>query len=53
MLADTVNQAGHFWAYVAAGYGAALVALGAYSARTLLRGRRLSRKLPPDQRRWM
>jgi heme exporter protein CcmD len=53
MLADTANQAGHYWFYVGVGYGAAFVALGGYTVRTLLRGRRLSRKLPPDQRRWM
>ena len=53
MLADTLNQAGHYWAYVGAGYGVAFVVLTGYAARTVLRGRRLSRRLPPDQRRWM
>ena len=53
MLADTLNQAGHYWTYVGVGYGAALVVLSAYSVRTVRRGRKLSRRLPPDQRRWM
>lgn len=38
--------------YVAAGWGIALVAIGAYAARTIRRGRALARRVPPEERRW-
>lgn len=38
--------------YVAAGWGIPLVVLIAYSARTVLRGRRLATQVPPEERRW-
>lgn len=53
IFAEALNQAGNFWAYVGAGYGACAAVLIAYSARTITRARRISRQLPPDQRRWM
>jgi hypothetical protein len=39
--------------YVYAGYGAAIGALVAYVAYVLRRGRRLSKQVPPHDRRWM
>jgi hypothetical protein len=38
--------------YVAAGWGVSLAAIGAYAARTLRRGRILSRQVAPEDRRW-
>lgn len=38
--------------YVAAGWGIALVALGAYAFRTVRRGRTLASRVPPEDRRW-
>jgi hypothetical protein len=39
--------------YVLAGYSIVFGTLIAYAVRTLLRGRSLSRQLPPEDRRWM
>lgn len=36
--------------YVIAGYGVTVVTLAAYALRVVLRGRALSRVLPPEQR---
>jgi hypothetical protein len=38
--------------YVAAGWGISLAVIGAYAARTIARGRALSRQVPPEERRW-
>jgi CcmD family protein len=39
--------------YVFAGYGIVFATLVVYTVRTLLRGRALSKQLPPEDRRWM
>ena len=41
------------WAYVAIGWGAAVAVLGGYAATLVRRGRRLARRVPPDERRWL
>jgi len=38
--------------YVVLGYVVAFAALAAYAARLLVRGRSLSRTLPPEERTW-
>jgi hypothetical protein len=38
--------------YVAAGWGGAAVLIGGYALTLLRRGRRLSRQVPPGERRW-
>lgn len=38
--------------YVAAGWGISLVALAAYSVRTIRRGRSLAERVAPEERRW-
>ena len=38
--------------FIVAGWGVTLVALGGYTASLLLRGRRLSRQVPAERRRW-
>jgi hypothetical protein len=38
--------------YVYLGYAVAFGGLGAYAIRVLLRGRKLSRSLPPGERTW-
>ncbi len=53
VIADVVNQPADYWGYVAVGYGATILALGGYAIRTLRRGRKLSRQVPPDRRRWL
>lgn len=39
--------------YVFAGYGIVLGTLAVYAVRTVLRGRALSKQVPPEDRRWM
>ena len=39
--------------YVFAGYAIVFATLGVYVARMLLRGRSLSKQVPPEDRRWM
>jgi hypothetical protein len=41
------------WTYVAAGYGLCIAGIAGYAVWLLTRGRRLSRQVPPDKRRWM
>jgi hypothetical protein len=38
--------------YAYLGYAVTLVVLGCYAIRMLVRGRRLSRSLPPGERTW-
>ena len=38
--------------HVALGWGITLGALGAYSLRTVRRGRSLAERVPPEHRRW-
>jgi hypothetical protein len=38
--------------YVAAGWLAAIGLIGGYAGWVLRRGRRLSRRVPPEERRW-
>jgi hypothetical protein len=38
--------------YVGAGWSVSLAAIALYAAWTLRRGRVLSRKVPPEERRW-
>jgi hypothetical protein len=38
--------------YVAAGWGAAVLLIGGYAFTLIQRGRRLSRQVPPEERRW-
>ena len=39
--------------YVLGGYGLVLGTFASYAAWTITRGRKLSRRLPEEQRRWM
>ncbi|WP_420638509.1 heme exporter protein CcmD [Candidatus Poriferisocius sp.] len=39
--------------YIAAGWSVTVVAVVAYAGWMLLRGRRLSRRVPENRRRWM
>jgi hypothetical protein len=41
------------WSYVLAGWAIAIGGVVAYAVVTLLRGRRIARQLPPEERRWM
>lgn len=41
------------WVYVAAGYGIVIVGIVVYTALVIRRGRKLSRQLDPEDRRWM
>ena len=52
-IVAVVNQPASYWGFVTVGYGAAVVALGGFAIRTITRGRRLSRGLPPEKRRWL
>ncbi|CAN5155223.1 hypothetical protein BH18ACT4_BH18ACT4_06500 [soil metagenome] len=39
--------------YVAAGWVVSFAAVGGYTLWVLVRGRALSRRVPPEDRRWM
>jgi len=41
------------WGFVALAWGIALVVAVAYVVSLLARGRALSRRVPPEDRRWM
>jgi len=41
------------WGYVTVGYVVVFAVLAAYALRVLLRGRALSKRVPPEDRRWM
>jgi hypothetical protein len=41
------------WGYVTASYVLVLGSMAAYAVRTVLRGRRLARQLPEEERRWL
>ena len=40
------------WPYVIASWVIVLGSIAAYAAVTIIRGRRLSRRVPPKDRRW-
>ncbi len=40
------------WPYVAAAWVVVFGGMGAYALVTVLRGRRLSKKVAPEERRW-
>ena len=52
-FASTVLAASSGWGYVIAGYVVTIGGVAAYVARTLLRGRALSKQVAPEDRRWM
>jgi heme exporter protein D len=41
------------WGYVTAAYVLVLGPMAAYAVRTVLRGRKLARQLPAEDRRWL
>ena len=41
------------WGYVALGWGITALVLVAYVVIVISRGRALSRRVPPEERRWM
>jgi hypothetical protein len=45
------NPAG--WTYVTVGYALCILGILAYTVTLMVRGRRLARRVPPDQRRWL
>lgn len=49
LLAAQENE----WGYVAGAYGLVIAVLLAYAVWTIVRGRRVGRQLPPEDRRWM
>lgn len=40
------------WVYVSVGWGASAVALVGYAILLIVRGKRLTRVVPPEERRW-
>lgn len=49
---EASGTASNTWPYVIAAWVIVFGALAAYAAVTLVRGRRLSRRVPPERRRW-
>lgn len=41
------------WGYVVAGWSVTFVVLVAYAVWLIVRGRALSKQVPPEDRRWM
>jgi hypothetical protein len=41
------------WGYVIAGWALTVVVIAGYAAWVIVRGRSLSRQVPPEDRRWM
>ena len=48
-LTEVSNQ----WPFIIGSWAITLAALGGYTWMTLRRGKRLSRQVPPESRRWM
>lgn len=42
-----------YWSYVIAGYGFVFAGIGLYTGYVLRQGRALSKKLPPERRRFL
>ena len=53
VAAAVQTQSSDFWWYVIVGYVATIAVLLGYAIRTILRGRQLSRQVPPENRRWL
>jgi hypothetical protein len=41
------------WTYVTVGYALCIIGIVAYTVSLMIRGRRLARRVPPDEQRWM
>lgn len=39
--------------FILGGYGLTAAVIAAYAVRVVVRGRRLTRALPPEERRWL
>ena len=48
-LQEVANQ----WPFIIGSWGITFAALGGYAWVTIRRGKRLSRQVPPEARRWM
>jgi uncharacterized membrane protein len=48
-LSEVSNQ----WPFIIGSWAVTIAVLGAYTLVTLRRGKRLSRQVPPESRRWM
>ncbi len=53
LIAVVTDQTENYWNFVGAGYGVAAVAIGGYVVHLVRRGRKLSRQVPPEERRWL
>lgn len=49
----TLVLAQNEWAYVAGGYGITVGALVLFTIATILKGRRVGRQVPVEERRWL
>jgi hypothetical protein len=47
-----VYKAPEQWNYVLVGWGLCIAAFVAYTVALMIRGRRLARQVPPEERRW-
>jgi len=53
VLADVGYGGPNEWTFVLAGWGVITGGVAAYTIAVLRKGRKLSKQLPPDERRWM
>ncbi len=48
-----LSEVSNHWPFIIGAWGVTFAAVGGYAASLIRRGRRLSRQLPPEDRRWM
>lgn len=53
LVSVLASQPTNQWGYVAGAYLAVVGVLVAYAVLTIVRGRRVGRRLPPEDRRWL
>jgi hypothetical protein len=52
MSAPVLGAIGGTWPYVTASWIFVFGSIGVFAVATVVRGRRLSRRVPPERRRW-
>ncbi|MCC6225466.1 MAG: heme exporter protein CcmD [Microthrixaceae bacterium] len=48
-----LSAVSNHWPFIIGAWAVTAAAVGGYAGSVLRRGRRLSRQLPPEERRWM
>lgn len=48
-----LSEVSNHWPFIVGAWAVTAAAVGTYAAVILRRGKRLSRRVPPEERRWM